>query len=87
MIDGFQKLYTIFSFLRLIINCNSWKLEKGDLLKEIDGLYYDELPVNVKNLIRRYICRVEIIYCDNGYNGRYDIYERLKTNKNLLSPQ
>ena len=87
LIDGFQRLFTIFSFLGQIKNCNTWKLEKGDLLKEIDGLSYDELPINVKNLIRRYVCRVEIIYCDNGYEGRYDICERLKPNKNLLSSQ
>jgi len=87
LIDGLQRLSTVFSFMGKLNNNEQWKLGEGDILHKIKGLSYDDLPTRARSLIRRYICRVEIIYYGSDYDIRYDIFERLNTGGSPLSDQ
>lgn len=95
LIDGLQRLSTVFSFLGKLKNQdqgetkdhNNWKMGEGDILKQIKGWAYEDLPPRAKNLIRRYICRVEIIYYGSDFDVRYEIFERLNTGGSPLSDQ
>ena len=89
LIDGLQRLSTVFSFLGKLKddNYDNWKLGKGEILKEFEGFTFNDLPPRARNLIKRYICRVEIIYYGSDYNIRYELFERLNTGGSPLSDQ
>lgn len=87
LIDGLQRLSTIFSFLGTCGEEKKWKLGEGDILKKIKKFSYEELPPRAKRLIRRYTCRVEIISYDADYDVRYELFERLNTGGSPLSDQ
>lgn len=89
LVDGLQRLSTLFSFLGELNNHeqNNWKLIKGDILKKIKGMSYDDLSVFAKITIKRYICRVEIISSKTDYNVRYELFNRLNTGGTRLSEQ
>ena len=103
LIDGLQRLSTVFSFLgRLNLEdvklnenqTNGWALESGDILKKIDGITFDELPIRAQNIIKRSICRVEILRNEsddennkNENNIRYELFERLNKGGSPLSDQ
>lgn len=87
LIDGLQRLSTVFTFIGTCGDEKKWKLGEGDILKEIKDLYFEELPPRAKRLIRRYMCRVEIISYDSSYDVRYELFERLNTGGSPLSDQ
>lgn len=87
LIDGLQRLSTVFSFLGTFGEEQKWKLGEGDILKKIKKFSYEELPPRAKRLIRRYTCRVEIISYDADYDVRYELFERLNTGGSPLSDQ
>lgn len=89
LIDGLQRLSTMFSFMGKLKDkkYNNWELEEGDILKKIKGFSYEELPTKAQIKIKRYICRVEIINDKNDYNIRYDLFERLNTGGSKLTDQ
>lgn len=89
LIDGLQRLSTVFSFMGKLKDKdkNNWKLGEGDILKKINKLTFDDLPPRARNLIKRYVCRVEIIYYGSDYNTRYELFERLNTGGSPLSDQ
>lgn len=87
LIDGLQRLSTVFSFIGTRGEDEKWKLKEGDILKEIKNLYYDDLSPRAKRNIRRYTCRVEIISYDADYDVRYELFERLNTGGSPLSDQ
>ncbi len=80
LIDGLQRLSTVFSFLGKLKTSeehNNWKMSKGDILKEINNTSYEDLSPKSKKLIKRYTCQVEIIYYNPDFDVRYEILERL----------
>lgn len=87
LIDGLQRLSTVFTFIGTCGDEKKWRLGEGDILKEIKDLSFEELPPRAKRLIRRYMCRVEIISYDSAYDVRYELFERLNTGGSPLSDQ
>ena len=82
LIDGLQRLSTVFSFLGKLKTSeehNNWKMIEGDILKETNNVSYDDLSPRSKKLIRRYTLQVEIIYYNPDFDVRYEILERLNT--------
>jgi len=96
VVDGLQRVSTVLTFCsalkatdenKNLENLNGWKLEKGDLIKEIEGKTYELLSRETKFLIKRYICRVEIIKSNSEYDMRYQLFERLNTGGSILTDQ
>lgn len=83
LIDGLQRLSTIFSFFGILKdvpeNKNNLKLTKGSIIKELEDYTGDALSAFSKFTIKRAVCRVEIIRWDSAIDMRYELFNRLNT--------
>ncbi|MCE7698997.1 MAG: DUF262 domain-containing protein [Methanobacterium paludis] len=90
LVDGLQRISTIFSFfgiLKDIKDKNDWKLEKGVLVDKVEGLKCADLPLKLRLNIKRSVCRVEIIRWNSEYDMRYELFNRLNTGGSELTAQ
>ena len=89
LVDGLQRISTILSFFgKLKDNVqNNLTLEKGNLIKELEGIKKDSIPIKLSNTIKRSICRVEILRWDSSIDIRYELFNRLNTTASPLTPQ
>ena len=90
VVDGLQRISTIFSFFGLLTNLpdkNNSTLTEGEMIKELEGLTVDQLPVKLKTTVKRSICRVEIVRWDSNEDIRYELFNRLNTGASPLSEQ
>lgn len=89
LVDGLQRLSTVLSFFGLLKygEKNNWKLEKGDLVEELEGYDKDTLPLIFQRNIKRAYCRVEIIKWDSQLDMRYELFNRLNTGGSTLTEQ
>ncbi len=71
----------------LIFNTNKWELEAGGLLKGLKGFNIDTLPQKYKLLLKRGVCRVEILRSENNTNIKYELFKRLNSLGMSLNPQ
>lgn len=82
VIDGQQRLTAIYEFFN-----NSYRLEGMDILEELNGLKYNQLP---PFLIRRLEERsIKCLRIDSTVDSqvKYDIFERLNSGSVKLEPQ
>ena len=91
LVDGLQRLSTIFSFFgelkKVPENKNNLILEKGELLETLEGIGKDNLPIKLNLWIKRSVCRVEILKQDSEFDMRYELFNRLNTSASPLSDQ
>lgn len=89
VVDGLQRLSTIFSFFGILKNHdnNNWKLEDGDMISSIEGYAHDTLPLKIQLNIKRAACRVEIIKWNSAYDLRFELFNRLNTGGSPLTNQ
>ncbi len=90
LVDGLQRLSTIFSFfgvLRTMPEQNNWVLMEGDLVKEIEGFKGSEIPLKLQLNIKRATCRIEIIRWNSEYDMRFELFNRLNTGGSPLTNQ
>jgi len=90
VVDGLQRLSTIFSFFGLLQSVpekNNSSLTQGEIVKELDGLTIETLPLKLKTTIKRSVCRVEIVKWDSEEDIRYELFNRLNTGSSPLSDQ
>ena len=90
LVDGLQRLSTIFSFfgiLKTINEKNNWILGKGDLIKYLENLACKDLPLKLRLNIKRASCRVEIIKWNSVFDMRYELFNRLNTGGSVLTDQ
>lgn len=72
----------------LIINKkNKWILEKGDILKSLEGLNIETLPKKYVLNIKRAVCRVEILRGESRIGLKYELFKRLNSNGAKLTAQ
>ncbi|MDR0911072.1 MAG: DUF262 domain-containing protein [Methanobrevibacter sp.] len=95
VVDGLQRISTILSFCNVLKmpdndkphSENGWELEKGDLIENLEGLSYDHLSRDSQFLIKRYICRMEVLKSDSKIDMRYELFKRLNTGGTTLTDQ
>lgn len=90
VVDGLQRISTIFSFFGVLTNLpekNNLKLCKGEMVAELDNITIDALPIRLKTTIKRAVCRVEIVRWDSNEDIRYELFNRLNTGASPLSDQ
>lgn len=94
LIDGLQRISTVLSFFNELKDekgkensKNRLKLTEGSILKNIQGLTIDTLPLEYKLQIKRTPCRVEIILKESDFKMRYELFKRLNTGGEGLSRQ
>lgn len=89
VVDGLQRLSTIFSFFGILRNHdnNNWKLDDGDLIPTLEGYAHNTLPMKIQLNIKRASCRVEIIKWNSAYDLRFELFNRLNTGGSPLTNQ
>lgn len=70
-----------------ISNMNDWKLEEGQLIKELKGFDSKTLPKKFSLNIKRAVCRVEILRGKNNTSMKYELFKRLNSGGTKLTPQ
>lgn len=89
LVDGLQRLSTVLSFFGKLKDekKNNLKLTEASILSELEGITIDTIPLNFKLLLKRAVCRVEVIRFDSEYDMRYELFNRLNTGGVKLSEQ
>lgn len=78
VLDGLQRLNTLLTFYQ-----NEYALKGLDIIKELDGLKYKDIPPKAKSLLNDGLMRVNVIKKDSHEDIKYDIFMRL--NKGAVS--
>lgn len=90
LVDGLQRISTIFSFFGILKESgkNNLTLGSSSLIKNI---LKDKNKGNIPNKlllsIKRSVCRIEILRWDSGFDMRYELFNRLNTGGSPLSEQ
>ncbi|WP_449121274.1 DUF262 domain-containing protein [Pseudomonas viridiflava] len=90
VVDGLQRISTIFSFFGLLEAMpekNNSTMSPGEMVRELEGVTIDTLPLKLKTTIKRAVCRVEIVRWDSNEDIRYELFNRLNTGASPLSDQ
>jgi len=89
LVDGLQRISTVLSFFGKLKDKekNNLVLEDTSILTELKEFDINTLPLNFKLLLKRAVCRVEIIRYDSEFDMRYELFNRLNTGGVLLSEQ
>ncbi|STQ77011.1 DUF262 domain-containing protein [Grimontia hollisae] len=62
-------------------------LQECDIVKELNGLTYDDLPLSLKIRLKRAFVRVEVVRKGSDNKFRYHMFKRLNTGGEELTPQ
>lgn len=96
LVDGLQRLSTIFSFFGILKKNeteldqekNSWIFTEGDIINSLEGKSKDDLPLKFQTTIKRSVCRVEILHWDKENNNlKYELFNRLNTGGSTATEQ
>lgn len=94
LIDGLQRISTVLSFFGELKDesgnsypKNRLKLQKGSIIKNLENITIDTIPLEYKLQLKRTPCRVEIILKESDFKMRYELFKRLNTGGEGLSRQ
>lgn len=99
LIDGLQRISTYLHFRYNDIEeelkenfCNdnlkeSLKLIGCDIIKELNGCTFDDLPRPIQLKLKRNFIRIEVLRKETDSNIRYHMFKRLNTGGEILSDQ
>ena len=92
VVDGVQRLSTIFSFLGIYKDENGEKVDKLVLeetaqLSALKGLTVDDIPKDILRTFKREKINVTIIKQESDAQTKYELFQRLNTNGSPLSDQ
>lgn len=99
VIDGLQRLSTIFQMLGILRDENNeliapLTLNKTKYLPQLKGVKWDnksdldnQLPDEIKLTIKRSKISASIVLKESDENAKYDLFQRLNTGGSQLSPQ
>ena len=82
VIDGLQRLNTLNQYFQ-----NEFTLKGLDIIKELEGLKYKDLPPKAKDLLKDGLMRVNVIKKDSHEDIKYDIFMRLNKGSVTLNYQ
>lgn len=82
VIDGQQRLYSIYRFLD-----NQYKLNGLEVLKELNGLRFHEIPPKSQRQLKTHTLRCVLITNESHPEIKFDVFERLNTNTVPLNAQ
>jgi len=82
VIDGQQRLYSIFRFLD-----NQYKLVGLEVLKDLNGKRFHQIAFKFQRQIKTHTLRCVIITNESNPEIKFDVFERLNTNTVPLNTQ
>lgn len=87
LVDGLQRISTILHFINSDSTTNPLQLDGCDIIDQVNGLTFAELPVSLRLQIKRSSVRMVIIQRQSSPQLRYEMFKRLNTGGTLLSSQ
>lgn len=96
LIDGLQRFSSYLHLrgkltaqhLEPEINIGDYlRLQECDIVDDLNGLTFDELPTSLKIRLKRAFVRVEVIRKGSDSKFRYHMFKRLNTGGEALTPQ
>lgn len=88
LIDGLQRVSSIIQFLNSgALNLEALKLEGCDLIPELNGMTFSELPLTLRLRLKRTAIRTVVIKRQSSQFLRYEMFKRLNTGGSDLSEQ
>ncbi|MEQ9875977.1 DUF262 domain-containing protein [Pectobacterium brasiliense] len=94
VVDGVQRITTILNFMcqeeqltGILKKFKKLKLTGMEKLTQMNGLYFDDLPNNLKLMFSTRSIRLTVLNDKSDFNVRYDLFERLNTGGVVLHPQ
>lgn len=82
VIDGQQRVYSIFRFLE-----NQFKLSNLEILSELNGLRFFELPKRLQIKLLSYYLRSVVVTNESHPEIKFEVFERLNSNTVPLNSQ
>ncbi|WP_249605173.1 DUF262 domain-containing protein [Chromobacterium sp. IRSSSOUMB001] len=82
VIDGQQRLYSLFRFIE-----NQFKLTSLEVIKELNGLRFHEIDHKLQRQIKTHTIRCVLITNESHPEVKFDVFERLNTNTAPLNAQ
>lgn len=80
IIDGQQRILSLVNYYN-----NKFPLEGLTVLKELNGLYYKELPEALREIFKTFQVNARIVKKNNEF--KFDMFERLNTGSKQLNKQ
>lgn len=88
LIDGLQRISSLIHFINPeAIHEDSLVLDGCDLVTELNGVKFDDLPLTLRLKLKRTAVRTIIIKRQSSQNIRYEMFKRLNTGGTKLSNQ
>lgn len=92
LIDGLQRLSTIFQFAGILKDSENKRihpltLNSTDKIEELSGVTWKTLDENLQRDFKRARIRVEILKSTSDKVARYELFQRLNTGGSILTPQ
>ncbi|HAS8329498.1 TPA: DUF262 domain-containing protein [Vibrio vulnificus] len=82
VIDGLQRLTSLYRYFK-----NEFKLTKLEVLSELNGLTYHNLPPKAKRMLGNGMFRVVVLLAETHPEIKYDVFMRLNTGSVRLNEQ
>lgn len=94
LVDGLQRISTVFEFFGVLKDADGAGVEpsrlcpeSGMTLSALNGLRFSDMTMRARLSIRRAGCRVEVIKVGSSSRMKYDLFERLNTGGTQLTDQ
>ncbi|HTN30374.1 MAG TPA: DUF262 domain-containing protein [Pseudomonas sp.] len=91
LIDGLQRISSYLHYRGALKNeddpSEAFKLVDCDVVEELNGFSYDDLPLALKIKLKRNFIRLEVIRKESDQRLRYYMFKRLNTGGENLSDQ
>lgn len=95
LIDGLQRISSYLHFRGKLLNAEHLEIEIGDkleltecdIINELNGNTFDDLPSSLQIRLKRCFIRMEVIRKDSDKMVRYHMFKRLNTGGEALEPQ
>lgn len=88
LIDGLQRVSSVIRFLEPeALDYGSLTLTGCDLVPELDGKSFSDLPLTLRLRLKRASIRVIVIKRQSSAFLRFEMFKRLNTGGSLLAPQ
>jgi hypothetical protein len=88
LIDGLQRVSSVIHFIQPdVLNLSPLSLMGCELIKELNGISFDQLPLSLRLRLKRSSVRVIVIKRQSTAFLRYEMFKRLNTGGSLLAPQ
>jgi hypothetical protein len=87
LIDGLQRVSSYLHFVGLLPNCDNLVLTECDIIPELNGIAYMDIPIALQLKLKNRYVRLEIVKKESDSKLRYYMFKRLNTGGEILSDQ